>query len=52
MSVNENLATTANYLLYGSMASYTVAFPNPVNYGYYCMTHLHSGMFGVVRVIP
>ena len=26
MSVNENLATTANYLLYGSMASYTVAF--------------------------
>ncbi|MEO7746488.1 MAG: c-type cytochrome biogenesis protein CcsB, partial [Actinomycetota bacterium] len=26
MSVNESLATTANYLLYGSMASYTVAF--------------------------
>lgn len=31
---------------------YTVAFPDAGDYAYYCTTHFHSGMLGVVRVVP
>ncbi len=31
---------------------YTVAFPSEGNYPFYCTTHFHSGMMGVVRVMP
>jgi plastocyanin len=33
-------------------ALYEVAFPDPGNYAFYCGTHFHSGMYGVVRVVP
>lgn len=35
-----------------SGTSYTVAFPNAGYYPFYCTTHAHIGMAGVVRVIP
>lgn len=31
---------------------YDVAFPSPGDYPFYCETHHHSGMVGVVRVVP
>lgn len=33
-------------------STYTVAFPTAGDYAFYCSTHFHSGMLGVVRVVP
>lgn len=31
---------------------YEPAFPSAGDYPFYCATHYHSGMYGVVRVVP
>ena len=33
-------------------ALYEPTFPTAGNYPFYCATHFHSGMMGVVRVVP
>lgn len=31
---------------------YEPTFPDPGSYAFYCGNHFHSGMYGVVRVVP
>jgi plastocyanin len=35
-----------------SGAVYTATFTTPGDYPFYCSTHDHFGMYGVVRVLP